>query len=450
MQLFLGDCLEILKTLESNSVDAIVTDPPAGIAFMGKEWDKNKGGRRQWIEWMTQVAEECLRVIKPGGHALVWAIPRTSHWTGTAWEDAGWECRDKLYHCFGSGFPKSLAIGKAIDKMAGAEREVVGIKKKTPSYKEGWSYGNSSQTYDHPITAPATPDAQQWEGWGTALKPAIEEWWLFRKPISEPNIAANVLRWGTGGLNIEGCRVEHSEHSTFEAKRHKQHFGASKGNAVYNGGWNRISDEIPNGRFPAQLIHDGSDAVLSLFPETSSGENKPRSAAKSQQSCYGTFNQANINHFSASSGSAARFFKSCPDNDTEDAEIRRLIYQGKATKRDRDEGLEGFEKKMETMNSYTEPSEGRNADKNGGVKANTHPTVKPVALMRYLCRLITPPNGIVLDPFMGSGSTGKGAILEGFQFIGIEQNFEYLEIAKARILFCKNKRSDMGSQLSLL
>jgi hypothetical protein len=158
-QVLNGDCLDVLRGLADNSVDSIVTDPPAGIAFMGKEWDRDKGGRDAWIAWMRSVAAECLRVIKPGGHAFVWAIPRTSHWTGMAWEDAGWQPRDKCYHIFGSGFPKS-----------------------------------------HNLSG-------EWDGWGTALKPAAEEWWLFRKPLSESTVAANVLKWGTGALNIDGCRV---------------------------------------------------------------------------------------------------------------------------------------------------------------------------------------------------------------------------------------------------
>jgi len=157
-QVLNGDCLEVLRGMADNSVDSIVTDPPAGIAFMGKEWDRDKGGRDAWIAWMRSVAAECLRVIKPGGHAFVWAIPRTSHWTGMAWEDAGWQPRDKCYHIFGSGFPKS-----------------------------------------HNLSG-------EWNGWGTALKPAAEEWWLFRKPLAG-TVAANVLAWGTGALNVDGCRV---------------------------------------------------------------------------------------------------------------------------------------------------------------------------------------------------------------------------------------------------
>jgi hypothetical protein len=178
-----GDNLPILKTLADNSVDAIVTDPPAGIGFMGKEWDKDKGGRDKWIEWMSEVAAECLRVIKPGGHALVWALPRTSHWTATAWEDAGWEPRDRICHIFGSGFPKSANISKQIDRMAGAEREVVGSSHRSSTGRAQQGQGGYAFGEEFTTTAPATDAAKQWDGWGTALKPAYEMWMVMRKPV---------------------------------------------------------------------------------------------------------------------------------------------------------------------------------------------------------------------------------------------------------------------------
>ena len=216
-----GDCLDALKKLKYQSIDSIVTDPPGGIAFMGKDWDKHKGGRDSWIVWLADIMSECNRVLKPGGDALIWSIPRTQHWTATAVENAGFEIRDVVCHLFGSGFPKSQNIGKAIDKAAGVEREVIGrgsehydnAKRKVKnsgfsgsdsdygSDLEGWSPLNQK------ITTPATPEAKQWDGWGTNLKPAYEGWILARKPISEKTIAKNVLKHGTGGLNIDGGRV---------------------------------------------------------------------------------------------------------------------------------------------------------------------------------------------------------------------------------------------------
>lgn len=191
-QVLLGDCLEILPILEENTIDAIVTDPPAGISFMGKSWDGDKGGRDAWIKWLEGVASECLRVLKPGGHMLIWALPRTSHWTATAVENAGFEIRDRVSHIFGQGFPKSLDVGKHIDKMAGVEREVVqeyiarGYADVSPTNdgRNQWAAGEVISKVAH-ITAPATPEAQEWDGWGTALKPAMEDWWLCRKPLDE-------------------------------------------------------------------------------------------------------------------------------------------------------------------------------------------------------------------------------------------------------------------------
>ncbi|MFW5752101.1 MAG: DNA methyltransferase, partial [bacterium] len=264
-----GDCLEKLKELEDNSVDSIVTDPPAGIAFMSKEWDKDKGGRLEWIAWMESVATECIRVLKPGGHALVWSIPRTSHWTGMAWENAGFTPRDKIYHAFGSGFPKSQNISKAIDKKFGAEREVVG---KNPNHrsKSGLKYKGIYQggnTGAPNITAPATDEAKQWDGFGTALKPAIEEWWLFRKPLSENTIVDNVLKWGTGALNIDGCRIE----ANGEKTGGNGYIGLqqSKGWNANNMPYKREQEQsTTQGRFPANLIHDGSEEVVEMFPQS--------------------------------------------------------------------------------------------------------------------------------------------------------------------------------------
>jgi len=361
-----GDCLEVLQTLPDNSVDSIVTDPPAGIAFMNMQWDKDKGGRDVWIAWMEKVAKECLRVMKPGGHALVWSLPRTSHWTGTAWENAGWEPRDKIYFLFGTGFPKSMNIGKQIDKMRGDSKI--------------------------PITAPATEEAKQWDGWGTGLKPASEEWWLFRKPISETTIADNVLHWGTGGLNIDGCRVGTSKNIPASSKKvGPSKYTVSMPGNIGTSGWNANI-----GRWPANVVHDGSDEVVGMFPDT-----LPAKQAERGKGIDGsTFRHKSgelhgVRGHNDFGGSAARFF-----------------YGAKASVRDRDEGLS----KSDTT-----------------TRANIHPTVKSTELMRYLCRLITPPHGIVLDPFAGSGSTGKGALKEGFQFIGIEMDEEYYTIARARL-----------------
>jgi hypothetical protein len=399
-----GDCLEILKRAPSDYADSLVTDPPAGISFMGKDWDSDKGGRDGWVKWMTEVMAECLRVLKPGGHALVWAIPRTSHWTMSSLEDAGFEIRDVVTHLFGSGFPKSLDVSKAIDKAAGAKREVIGQRKSpytstgrndTPSLGKHVVEKDADGYEMHPITAPATPDAEKWQGFGTALKPAAEFWILCRKPLGEKTVAANVLKHGTGALNIDGCRIGTSD--TLTSGRHVQ------ANREYPSGYRDVNrtefQQNAAGRFPANLVLscectdevcEPDCAVRMLDEQTShlhaAGNKSTGKPHKEETSMFGIGTDTGApSTVYADSGGASRFF-----------------YVAKASKRD------------------------KGAD-------NTHPTVKSTALMRYLIKLVTPPGGLVLDPFMGSGSTGVAALAEGFGFVGIEQSEEYFDIASSRL-----------------
>ena len=407
--LLLGDCLEQLKELPDNSVDSVVTDPPYGLSFMGKKWDYDVPSVEVWAE--------CLRVLKPGGHLLAFAGTRTQHRMAVRIEDAGFEIRDMIAWVYGSGFPKSLDVSKAIDKAAGAEREVVGTVKKLQSYgleSNNCYSGGPDKNGIQDITAPATPEAQQWSGWGTALKPALEPITVARKPLGEKTVAANVLAHGTGALNVDGCRV-----ATDELK-----------GKVYNNnntGWKCTSAPSTvhgneSGRWPANLIHDGSDEVVGLFPDTGkSGVAVRRNGNQSKGMFPVAIAEGSADVGFNDSGSAARFF-----------------YCAKASKKDRDEGCEGL---APGRNDWYRESSGLNKgpnERNGGetnrvLPKNHHPTVKPTALMRYLCRLVTPPSGIFLDPFMGSGSTGKAAMLEGFEFIGIERDDAYFEIAKERI-----------------
>lgn len=447
------DCLVALKGMEDNSVDSIVTDPPAGISFMGKEWDHHKGGRDEWIKWMTGVATECLRVLKPGGHALVWSIPRTSHWTAIAWEDAGLEIRDRIAHCFGSGFPKSANVSKMIDKSLGAEREVVGVNPNSRPNMVRVVAAVLNPRVDAPITAPATEAAKQWEGWGTALKPATEDWWLMRKPLSEKTIAANVLAHGTGALNIDSCRVG-TEQTTTQEKQGQ--YGAGSAEKMREQGFRPYKTDNryqpakinPPGRWPSNFIHDGSDEVVALFPETKNGgQNATTEGAGSSMFGIGASRGAGATNHAGDSGSAARFFKACPDDDAEDTEARRLIYCAKASRADRNEGCDKLPtKKSGALNMRTDSHSEKN-EMTTAPASNNHPTVKATSLMRYLCRLITPPNGTVLDPFAGSGSTGKGAIMEGFKFIGIEQDPDYAAIAEARCAFAENNTERQGKLL---
>jgi len=410
MKLLQGDCLEQMKTLEDNSVDAIVSDPPYGISFMAKKWDYDVPSVEVW--------KEAMRVLKPGGHALIACGTRTQHRMVVNIEDAGFEIRDVVSWIYGSGFPKSLNISKAIDKAAGVEREVVGKKRAGLARKArgGGEMCGGNQSFEHlrvaDITAPATEAAKQWDGWGTALKPSSEFFTLCRKPLSEKTIAANVLKWGTGGINIDGCRVGTDAGWSYPS-------GA--GGNGFHGGVGRKADgsrkdacESTQGRFPANLIHDGSQEVLELFPETKSGGGNRNGAQKGD--VFKGFGDTGVERvFKASQGSAARFF-----------------YCAKASKKDRDEGLEAMTAKFApTMGNGIGAKE--HDPETATPKKNTHPTVKPTALMQYLCRLITPTGGTVLDPYMGSGSTGKAAIKEGFDFIGCELDPDYFKIAETRI-----------------
>ena len=371
-RLILGDCLERMAELPDNSVDSVVTDPPYGLSFMGKRWDYDVPSVEIWAE--------CLRVLKPGGHLLAFAGTRTQHRMAVRIEDAGFEIRDMIAWVYGSGFPKSLDVSKAIDKAAGVEREVVGFKANTMHDIRGGKLhtGVENNRLPSPITTPATPESAQWAGWGTALKPALEPITLARKPLCG-TVAANVLKWRTGALNIDGSRVEAEPRAGWTNQ------DIRGGQYASNPDRPRLAaKEAPEGRWPANLIHDGSDEVVGLFPVTSSRPGKTKIRGESVNVYSGGRRQTDGPKHD-DTGSAARFF-----------------YCAKASKRDRDEG-------------------------------NIHPTVKPTDLMRYLCRLVTPPGGVVLDPFMGSGSTGKAAELEGFRFIGIERDPEYFNISRHRI-----------------
>lgn len=379
-----------------------------------------------WIKWMSEIMNQCLRVMKPGAHGLVWAIPRTSHWTATALEDAGFEVRDVVTHLFGSGFPKSLDVSKAIDKAAGVEREIVGVNpssRPNSKIKNGRGFDGMRDEVEsagvQTLTAPATDSAKQWQGWGTALKPASEHWILIRKPCSEKTVAANVQKWGTGAINIDASRVE----------------GKLDGDpnrfAKTDGGWGVAKfHDAPKvrteGRFPANLVFSHSPhctdtqcdiecATLALDAQSGTLKSGGTPSARVGMGFNGGKSDKNI---SANTGGASRFF-----------------YCAKISTSERNAGLDGMEKK--TAGIGDERPSGQSMQRLDGRKPrevqNTHPTVKPKKLMSYLIRMITPPNGTVLDPFMGSGSTGIAAKECGFEFIGIEKEQEYFEIAKARI-----------------
>ena len=362
-----GDCIEQMRLMEDNSIDSIVTDPPYELGFMGKSWDSTG------IAFNVEVWAECLRVLKPGGHLLAFSGSRTYHRMAVAIEDAGFEIRDQIMWIYGSGFPKSLNL------------------------------------------------KGDWQGWGTALKPAHEPIVVARKPLIG-TVAANVLTYGTGGLNIDGARVG----SDAMLKTSSNGIVKSENRAVSGPNYQREVIGEATGRWPANVIHDGSEQVLELFPTNAGGGHW----TKTKTTGFGEFGGGSSEYFGPGEkdgkGSAARFF-----------------YCAKTSKRDRNEGLEDFEA-IRIHDGREEGGVGGSNPRNrsNNYRQNHHPTVKPTDLMRYLCRLVTPKGGIVLDPFTGSGSTGKAAIYEGFSFIGIEMTDEYLPIAKARIEFAINNREE--------
>ncbi len=524
-----SDCLEFLKSLPDNSIDSIVTDPPAGIAFMNKDWDKDKGGKKEWMSWMQSVMEECLRVLKPGGHALIWAIPKTSHWTANAVEDAGFEIRNKVYHLFGTGFPKSLDIGKAIDNHLNVQRDTIGTVKGMGKQNPQWNgtEGGRSENFFKPEyekTANTSQEAKKYSGWGTDLKPASEEWIMARKPLEKGlSVAANVLKWGTGGINIDGCRIELQKFGEDSRLGGKGTWKTENAGRVLDGTINRIDvGSSVLGRFPANLILDDSEEIKEEFDKyaiTKSGKVKGKKEAYQSNSMF--FNGLTTeNNQHGDQGSVARFFycakASVDDREegldgfegkmldtgiegrfpanlilddseevkaefdkygvsktkrqykpsmcaedantwggtfqrnrgerghTDEGTVARFFYCAKASVEDREEGLDVFEGKMLDTGREEGSIDGSNPRNRGAQtkRANHHPTVKNTSLMMYLCRLITPIDGIVLDPFSGSGSTGKAAILEGFSFVGCELDPEYVEIANTRIQYViSNKES---------
>lgn len=442
------DCIEGMKQLGDNSIDSIVTDPPYELGFMGKKWD-NSG-----IAYNVELWKEAFRLLKPGGHLLSFGGTRTYHRMACAIEDAGFEIRDQIQWIYGSGFPKSLNIGKAIDKNGGnqlnwfipyiievakekgitkkqltdlfpskngnptgwlynkikcqnitieqynkikdflelpftsleeAEREVIGKSKTNKTVYQRIGSDNEGGEID--ITAPATDQAKQWDGWGTALKPAHEPIVVARKPLAEKTVAENVLKYGTGGINIDECRIRTTDKDLNNIIKKNNSFG-NVNNKEYDGihfvNTNRNIKVNLQGRFPSNVIHDGSQEVISLLGEP-----------------------------------------------------QRFFYCAKASKSERNKGLEGFEDKQKIFNGQSDKSseDMKDVEKRFTTEPtkNNHPTVKPLKLMEYLVRLVTPKDGVVLDPFMGSGTTGIAAKSQGYNYIGFDMTEEYCKIAEARI-----------------
>ena len=403
--IYQGDCLPTMTNMPACSVDSIITDSPYGLSFMGKQWDHGLPGVPFW--------SAALRVAKPGAVLMAFGGTRTFHRLACAIEDAGWEIRDTVMWVYASGFPKSLDISKAIDKAAGAEREVVGVSEHGACNKpHGNSFDDDGYEWQrfHNLTAPATDAAKQWQGWGSALKPAWEPIIVAMKPL-DGTFAANAQKWGVAGLNIDGGRVD----IPIGDKKGEggDDFSGATSAIGYNGGWGaQTTRDLTSGRWPANLIHDGSDEVVGEFPDVN--VNTPGQLCKGETSGYdGGWGDRKPFGYD-NSGSAARFF-----------------YCAKASTDERWCGC--------SICGAVFPSAECGKHKHGKASDDqkhivAHPTVKPIALMRYLCKLTaTPTGGTVLDPFAGSGSTLVAAIKEGRKCIGIEQDQGYFDIAVKRI-----------------
>lgn len=429
-----GDCLSVMKDIPNNSVDAIVTDPPYGLGFMNKEWDildksqfgikgnegkndlkikknfnvlprfNNKGLQQFCFEWAT----ECLRVLKPGGFLLSFGGTRTYHRMVCGIEDAGFEIRDCIMWIYGSGFPKSLDIGKQIDKLQGNKREIVEIKQhakkdfKDNLYAQDPANKNNKKVFGYGEEE-ITKGQSEWEGWGTALKPACEPIVVARKPLSEKNVGLNVLKWGVGGINIDGCRIGNE---TIKSK------GGKKGGVAY-GDWKKEINEYHQGRFPSNIILD-EEAGKML--DEQSGELKSGAMKK----YYKYIN--NGYSLGKPTGSTKQIHESNKGG------ASRFFYCAKSSKSERNLGC-GELDKVRKCNSYSESREGMYKDRNTMLR-NNHPTVKPLKLMQYLIRLVSTENAIILDPFVGSGTTAISCIKEHRKYIGIDKD---INIARERL-----------------
>jgi site-specific DNA-methyltransferase (adenine-specific) len=413
------DCLDGLKLLDDNLIDSIVTDPPYLLNFMNKEWDRNN------ISCNIQVWQECLRILKPGGYLLTFGGTRTYHRMACAIEDAGFEIRDTIAWMYGSGFPKSLDISKAIDKQAGVEREIVGNTGRDPNrlikFKE--QDGCKRNPTNEDITVPATLEAQQYQGWGTALKPAYEPIIMARKPLSEKTVASNVLKLGTGGINIDGCRIEVNpliDDMLRETKRQKRNTNTWEDGSGFKNEKNNLTGVKPEGRFPANVILDEEAAKLldEQSGTTKSARTNRGRGFSSQGSHEGWKRKSHDNPDYQNvlggyndSGGASRFF-----------------YTAKASSNERyfycHECKEAFPKKQQDNHKH-------NYDNSKHIEF--HPTVKPLSLLSYLVKLVTPPNGVCLDPFLGTGTTALACKNQGFNFIGFDNNEIYYNIALKRI-----------------
>jgi site-specific DNA-methyltransferase (adenine-specific) len=511
-----GDALEVLKTMPNECIDAIVCDPPSSINFMNRSWDDDKGGRTQWVAWLSSIMRECRRVLKSGGHALVWSLPRTSHWTALALEDAGFEIRDQIYNLisgdtlllnflqslneeqqhafvqvldaqrepngilqiFGQGFPKSANISAMIDKLLGKERDVIGIKHIQGLSPDRETFGANDRSNGKgmgfrpgniDITAPASEEAQKWHGWHSALKPAVENWWLVRKPLAASSIAENVLTYGTGAINVDACRIGTEEQLGRLNHTTSTFMDSANGTRAPHPRTFLANNSDGKGRFPSHLLLTHTPSCIQVGTKRVRGGGGPPSTGKPNPPGivdFGLKVNGGVTHRDEDGMETVTAWQ-CPDS----CPVRVLDAQGGLRKsggrvsksgdeikgqwrewagstspmvRSRDYEMgssEGYVSRyfqqlpaLDDIPPYIYAGKASRRDRTAdNTVNNTHPTVKSLALSKYLVKLICPPNGIVLDCFAGSGSTLVAAIHEGFHFIGVEKEEEYVNIARARI-----------------
>ena len=435
--LYQGNMLEMLETIKPNSIDSIVTDPPYELNFMGKGWD-NAGVSFQIDTW-----KKCFEVLKDGGYLLVFGGTRTYHRIACAIEDAGFEIRDTIMWLYGSGFPKSMNIGLAIDKKNGVDNRTGNIK------KDGFGSDSDSKIYNvNNGKSKLTKEYEeriaqnQWQGWGTALKPSFEPIIVARKPF-KGSLVDNIIENGVGGINIDECRIEHNEKVKLTNRQSRKDGTVfDNNNSGFDNSKLKMASASPEGRFPANTIltYDETDfdEVCGGFPYTK-GSSNPRKNSDKNVNTYKFKSCISQNDSWGDSGSASRYF-----------------YCAKASKKDRDEGLDEFEEKNTMCDRNPElASANMPQNRSGNLRKNTHPTVKPTTLMQYLVRLVTPNGGTVLDPFNGSGSTGKAVMYENkernkkYKYIGIELTDEYLPISKARIEYVCNLKEEQPKEKQL-
>lgn len=470
-----SEALAALRRLPSNTFHSMCTDPPAGIGFMAKSWDDDKGGPWQWINWLTEIMREAYRVLRPGAQAFVWAIPRTSHWTAVALQQAGFEIRDRVHHVFGSGMPHAKDASKAIDlyyDVPMSLRPVVGTYRAggnagLSTEEKGGTYGvgvGTTEAIELKRTTGYTADAQQWDGWYTNLKPGCEDWWLVRKPL-EGTLAENLLKWGCGALNIDSGRIPRNwdergeawKRGGHSAKPEAEKIAAPPGQGMIlhpGGSWsaNIVFTHSEDCRFVGtkkakRNVHDAPNDDSTGIGRAGPGFKRKSHTVEEDVPVFECAVDCPVGQLdeqspsgSYNSGGVSRYFN--------------VFYRPKATRKEREAGCEEAGLPVRSGGEATGRKDGSaGVDRpqagagRGGGRRNDHPTIKDVGtgdepgLMRWLVRMVTPPKGLCLDPFVGSGSTPVACVIDGFECLGIDEESHYCDISRARVAYWEREKA---------